>query len=239
MLIRRKSESAMSADASPQDLFEPRTSVILCGSGRSLLNWVAYGLVLGHPGGFLWGHVRLEGEVLEDTDLLKTSLIRPDHLIVVAPKELERNEAEGNVAISSLIQSEGDEEASHSFVEFLRLPHQTQQMIAELPPDRTGPVLVLSGAHRLHTFYPPDVVGPIIRELVEAGGPVFMLWADAPNANRLGYEHILHLKGEEPSKWREAFVTVERGWPEGPLQTGAKVSLRDLPSVAAVLGKTW
>jgi len=229
----------MAANASLRDLFEPRTSVILCGSGRSLLNWVAYGLVSGHPGGFLWGHVRLEGEVFEDTDLLKTSLIPPDRLIVVAPKELERNELEGNVAISDLIQSEGDEEARHSFVEFLRLPHQTQEMISGLPPGGPGPVLVLSGAHRLHAYNPPAVVGPMIRTVVETGGPVCMLWADAPDASRLGFEHILHLKGDEPSRWKEAFITVEKGWTQGPLQTGAKVGLGDLPPVAAVLGKMW
>ena len=239
MVFYRGREGAMSSNTSLQDLFEPRTSVILCGSGRSLLNWVAYGLVQGHPGGFLWGHVQLDGEVLEDTDLLRTPLIPPDHLIVVAPKELERNEVAGNIAVSHLIRSEGEEETVRSFSEFLRLPRQTQEMIAGLPPEGSKPILVLSGAHRLHTFYPPDVVAPTIRTLVESGGPVFMLWADAPNANRFGYEHILHLKGEEPSKWREAFVTVEKGWTQGPLQTGAKVGLRDLPPVAAVLGKTW
>jgi len=229
----------MSAGSSLQDLFEPRTSVILCGNGRSLLNWVAYALVLGHPGGFLWGHVQLEGEVLEDSDLLRTQLIPPDHFIVVAPKELQRDELAGNAVLSYLIRSEGDDEAARSFSGFLRLPQQTQEMIAQLPHDGPRPVLVLSGAHRLHTFYPPDVVGPVIRTIVETGGPVFMLWADAPNANRFGYEHILHLKGDEPSRWKEAFITVEKGWNQGPLQVGAKVGLRDLPPVAAVLGKMW
>jgi len=229
----------MTAREPVQDLFEPRTSVILCGSGRSLLNWVAYGLVVGHPGGFLWGHVRLEGEVLEDTDLLKASLIPPDRLIAVAPKDLAGNELESNVAISYLIQSEGDERARHSFLEFLRLPHQTQEMIAGLPHDGPSPVLVLTGAHRLHSINPPNVAGPMIRTVVETGGPVCMLWADAPDAGRFEFEHILHLKGDQPAKWREAFLTVERGWPQGLLQTGATVSLRDLPAVAAVLAKFW
>jgi len=227
----------MSGEARFQNLFEPRTSVILCGSGRSLLNWVAYGLVLTHPGGFLWGHVRLEGEVLEETDLLKTSLIPPDHLIVVAPGELERNDLEGNVALSYLVRSGREDEAVRSFAEFLRLPHQTKEMISRLPKDGPRPVLVLSGAHRLHTLYPPDVVGRVVRAIVEAGGPVLMLWADAPNANRFGYDHILHLAGHEPAKWQEAVLTVEKGWAHGPLSTGAKVGLTDLPPVAEVLAR--
>jgi len=181
----------------------------------------------------------LEGEVLEDTDLLKTPLIPPNQLIVVAPKELERNELESNVALSALVRTDDDQDAAHSLSEFLRLPHQTQEMIAALPADRPRPVLVLSGAHRLHTLYPPEVVPPLIRTIVETGGPVCMLWADAPNANRFGYEHVLHLKGEEPSKWREASLTVEKGWAEGPLQTGATVRLSELASVAAVLENRW
>ncbi|HXY47205.1 MAG TPA: hypothetical protein VEK13_04850 [Thermoplasmata archaeon] len=177
--------------------------------------------------------------MLEDTDLLKTSLIPQDRLIVVAPKVLERNEPVGNVALGYLIRSDEGDESVRSFAEFLRLPQQTQDMLSRLPREGPRPILVLSGAHRLHTLYPADVVGPTIRSIVEAGGPVLMLWADAPNANRFGYEHILHLRGAEPSTWREAFLTVERGWDQGPLQTGAKVRLRDLPSVAEVLQKTW
>jgi len=225
--------------ASPSPLFDPRTSVFLSGSGRSLLNWVAYSLVADHPGGFLWGHVRLEGEVLEDTDLLKTSLVPPERLITVAPRELARNESVGNLAVGGLVRSENSDESVLSFADFLRLPEQTQDMISRLPRGEPRPVLVLSGAHRLGALYSVDSVGPTLRSILEVGGSVLMVWADAPVAGRHQFERILHVKGEEPSNWRDALLTVEKGWPSGPLRTGASAHLRDVPPVASVLGRKW
>jgi len=228
----------VTATSSP-GLFDPRTSVILCGSGRSLLNWVAYALVADHPGGFLWGHVQLEGEVLEDADLLKTQLISRERLITVAPQELMRDDFAGNLAVGGLVRTEPPEESVRSFSDFLRLPQQTQEMISRLPRGEPRPVLVLSGAHRLAALYSTEAVGPTLRSLVELGGSILIVWADAPVAGRLAFERILHLKGENPSRWRDALLTVERGWPTGALRTGVEARLTDVAPVASVLGKTW
>jgi hypothetical protein len=213
--------------------------VFLCGSNRSLLNWVAYALVADHPGGFLWGHVQLEGEVFEDTDLLKTPLIPRERLITVAPKDLERDEFAGNLAVGGLVRSEQADESVRSFADFLRLPAQTQDMISQLPREEPRPVLVLSGAHRLGALYSLEAVGPTVRSIVELGSSMMMVWADAPVAGRLEFEHILHVKGEEPSKWRDAVLTVEKGWSTGPLRTGAQLRLEDVSRIASVLAKTW
>jgi hypothetical protein len=195
--------------------------------------------VADHPGGFLWGHVRLEGEVFEDSDLLKSQLIPPERLITVAPTELVRDEFAGNLAVGGLVRSEKEEESFRRFADFLRLPGQTQDMISRLPREGPAPVLVLSGAHRLASLYSTEAVGPTVRSVVEVGGSMLIVWADAPVAGRLEFERILHVKGDEPSKWRDALLTVERGWPTGALRTGAEVRLRDLPPVASVLAKTW
>ena len=223
----------------PSRLFEPPTSVFLCGGDRSLLNWVAYALVADNPGGYLWGHVRLEGEVLDETDLLQTPLIPRDRLITVSPNQLVRDELAGNVAVGGLVRSEKEDESVRSFADFLRLPAQTQEMISRLPREGPRPVLVLSGSHRLAALYSGEAAVATIRSVVELGGSMLLVWADAPVAGRLSFERILHLKGDEPPHWRDAQLTVERGWPTGPLRTGVKVHLRDLPQVASVLGKTW
>jgi len=222
---------------SPPTLFDPRTSVFLCGSGRSLLNWVAYALVADHPGGFLWGHVRLEGELLDDSDPLKTPLIPRERLILVQPRDLMRDEFAGNLAVGGLVRSEKPDDSVRSFADFLRLPAQTQEMISRIPPGEPRPVLVLSGAHRLGALYPLETVGPTVRSIVELGGSMLMVWADAPVAGRLEFERILHVQGDEPAKWREAVLTVERGWPTGPLRSGAEVRLRDVAPIASVLEK--
>jgi len=223
----------------PSDLFDPPTSVFLCGSGRSLLNWVAYALVVDHPGGFVWGHVRLEGEVLEDSDLLKTQLIPRERFIAVSPGELKRDELAGNVAVSGLMRSQEEGEPVRRFSDFLRLPAQTRDLISRLPREGSPPVLVLSGGHRLAALYSADTVAPTVRSIVEFGGSMLMTWADAPVKGRLEFERILHLKGDDPSQWRTAVLSVEKGWAGGPLRTGAELRLADLAPVASVLGRSW
>lgn len=222
----------------PPDLFDPRTSVLLCGSSRSLLHWVAYAFVADHPGSFLWGHVRLEGEVFEDSDILKTQLIPPGRFITVSPGELARDELAGNVALGGLLRSEAEEEFVRRFADFLRLPAQTQDMISRLPREGPSPVLVLSGGQRLAALYPSETVGPTVRSIVQFGGSMLMTWAEAPHEGRLAFERVLHVRGYEPSKWRDAVLTMEKGWSTGPLRTGAELRLGDVAPVATVLGRT-
>ncbi len=226
------------ADFALSGLFHPRTSVVLIGSNRARLNWLAYAFVRDYPGGFLWGHVRLEGEVLDDDDLLKTQIIPPEKFISVAPSELMRNELAGNVALGGLSRSEEDEESVSRFADFLRLPEQTQRLFSELPTEEPRPVLVLSCAHRLATLYPIEALGPTVRSVVELGGSTLQTWADAPSSSRFAFEHILHLKRDESRSWRDTVLAVEKGWPTGPLRTGAELRVGDLPSVEAVFEKS-
>jgi hypothetical protein len=222
----------------PPDPFDPRTSVFLCGSSRSLLRWVAYAFVADRPGGFVWGHVRMEGEVLEDTDLLKTQHIPEDRFVSVSPSELVRDELAGNVALGGLMRSEGEGEHVRRFTDFLRLPKQTRDLFSRLPREGPSPVLVLSGGQRLAAFYSLETVGPTVRSIVQFGGSMLMTWEEAPMAGRFEFERVLHLTGYEPSKWRDAVLTVEKGWSTGPLQTGAELPLKDVAPVASVLGRT-
>lgn len=221
----------------PPDLFDPRTSVILSGNSRPLLNWVAYALVANHPGGFLWGHVRLEDEVLEENDPLKTPIIPRERLISVSPDELVPDDFRANVALGGLARSDAEEDSVRKFADFLRLPDQTQRLISELPREGPAPVLVLSGAHRVAPLYTPGAVGPTLRRVIEFGGSVLIVWAEARVEARFQFDRVLHLTGDEPKNWRDAVLTVEKGWPTGPLMTGAKLRLGDMPSVASVLGR--
>lgn len=226
--------------ASPSsDLFDPRTSVFLWGASRSLLNWVAYALVADRPGGFLWGHVGMEGEVFDDDDLLSTQVIPRDRFIPVSARDLVRDEFAGNVALGALQRSEAEDEVVRRFADFLRLPAQTRELTSRLPREGPSPVLVLSGGQRLAALYPREAVGPTVRSIVEFAGSMLLTWAEASTVGRLEFEHILHVKGYEPAKWRDAVLTVERGWPTGPLETGKALRLGDLALVASVLGRRW
>jgi hypothetical protein len=180
----------------------------------------------------------LEDEVLEDLDPMRTQLIPRDRFISVSPSELVPDELGGNVALTGLVRSEGDAEHVRRFADFLRLPKQTQDLFSRLPTEGPSPVLVLSGAQRLAPFYSAKTEAPTLRAIVESGGSTLMTWEEAPLARRFLYEHVLQLKGYEPSEWRDAVLTVEKGWPTGPLQTGAKLPLRDVAPVASVLSRT-
>ena len=136
------------------------------------------------------------------------------------------------------MRSEGEDELVRRFADFLRLPAQTQDMISRLPREGPSPVLVLSGGQRLAALYPVEAVGPTIRSIVQFGGSMLMTWAEAPNEGRLEFERVLHVKGYDQSKWRDAVLTVEKGWSTGPLRTGAELRLGDVAPVATVLSRT-
>lgn len=219
------------------DLFDPRTSVFLCGDSRPLLNWVAYALVADRPGGFIWGHVRMDGETFGEDDLLHTHLIPPDRFISVAPHQLVRDELAGNVALGGLQRSEKEDDMVRQFADFLRLPAQTRELASRLPREGPSPVLVLSGGQRLAALYSKEAVGPTVRAITESAGSMLLIWAEAAPAGRHNFDHILRLKGYEPARWKDAILTVEKGWSTGVLATGREVRLGDLAPVASVLGK--
>jgi len=196
---------------------------------------MAYALVARHPGGFLWGHVRLEGEVFDDDDPLKRSLVPADRFLLVAPRDLAPDDASGEIALKGLARTGDEEEPVRRFADFLRLPAQTQDLFSRLPREGPSPVLVLTGAQRLTALYTREAVGPTVRSILQFGGSVLMTWADAPPLGRREFEHVLHLRGHDPTRWREALVTVEKGWPHGLLRTGAEVRLGELPLVASIL----
>lgn len=221
-------------DFPPPGLFHPRTSVILIGSNRSRLDGLAYALVRDYPGGYLWGHVRFEGEVLDKDDLRMRRLIPPEKFISVTPGELKGDALAGDVALGGISRSEGEDESVRRFADFLRLPDQTQRLFSELPTKEPTPILVLSCAHRLAALYPAESVAPTVRSIVELGGSTVQTWVEAPTSARFAFEHILHLQRDGFRNWKDARLTVERGWSAGPLQTGAELRLRDLPTLEAV-----
>jgi len=209
--------------------------LFLCGSDRPLLRWVAYALVANHAGGFFWGHVRIEGEVFDDSDVLKTSLIPRERFITVSPSELKRDEMAGNVALGGLMRSESDADQVRRFADFLRLPAQTQDLFSRLPQGGPSPVLVLSGGQRLTALYTRAEVGPTLHSILEFGGSMLMAWSDDPPSGRSEFDQVFHLKGHEPAKWRDAILNVEKGGSADPLRTGAELRLVEVPQVASVL----
>jgi hypothetical protein len=216
-------------------IFSRPTSVILFGSNRPLLNWVAYALASETDPGFIWTDVRLWGEVLADVDPLARNLVPPNRLAVVYPNALVPNDAAANMAIGGVVRGDEPSDTVRQLVDFLRLPLPTQRLLSGATSGGQPIVLVLSNAHRIVAFYPVETVASVIQAIVGAGVTLFETFADAPLEGREAFETILHVEGNDPKEWRQATLRVEKGTSAGPLRTGSKYRLGELDPVAAVL----
>ena len=221
-------------------LFPNPTSVIICGSNRPLLNWVAYALAVSSDPNLHWTDVRISGEVLSRDDLLMRDRIPPERLHLVAPRELAPDDATANVAVSAVIRDEDTPEELRRVVEFLRLPPPTQQLLAETPSEGVPRVVVLSNGHRLLALYPEiGVVAPTVRAIVGSGVVFIMTFADAPPGGRVAFDTVLQLEGQDPGSWRDATLRVEKTPSTSVFRSGSEVRLADFGPVAAVLGREF
>jgi hypothetical protein len=210
--------------------------VIVCGSDRPLLNWVAFALASVSDPAFIWTDIRLEGEVLADTDPLSRRLIPRDRLNVVRPSELERSDP--TVVEGSVVRADEPPETLRRLVDFLRLPVHTQRLLSGGPPGGQPMVLVLSNAQRIVALYPTTSdVAPTVRAIVETGTTLIMTFADAAPEGRLAFETVLHLEGTDARKWREAGLRAEKGPSPGPLGAGTRYRLGEFEPVATILSR--
>jgi hypothetical protein len=224
-------------DAPPAGLFDRPTSVFLGGDSRPLLNWVAYALTVGNPGGFVWTDIQLVGEVRDEADLLRTNRVPSDRFFEVPPNSLVLDDFAGNVALGGLVRTDESPETTARLADFLRLPSHAQTLLSRLTGEGPPAVLVLSNSHRIAALYSWETAGPAVRSIVQSGASLLVTWAEAPTKSRLEFEHVLLLKGNEPASWRDAILRVERGASSGPLRTGAELRLAEYPEVAGVLGR--
>lgn len=219
-------------------LFTSPTSVFVCGSNRSLLNWVAYALASSSDPEFHWTDVRLASEVRAPDDVLSRGLIPDAQLSFVAPRELAPDNAAANVVVSGVVRADETPEDLQRIMEFLRLPSQTQQVISRRASGRTPPVVVLSNGHRLVALYTDiDEVRPTVRAILSAGVTLIMTFADAPPGGRLAFDVVLHVGGEGTKGWREARLFVERAPTASAFRSGLDVPLSEFDPVASVLGR--
>ena len=221
-------------------LFPNPTSVIICGSSRPLLNWVAFALASASDPAFHWTDVRITGEVPTPDDLFSRDRIPPERLHLVAPRELTPDDATANVAVSAVIRDEETPEELRRVVEFLRLPHATQQLLAETESVGSPRVVVLSNGHRLLALYPEvGVVAPTVRAIVSARVVFIMTFADAPPGGRVAFDTVLHLEGHDPKIWRQSKLRVEKAPSTSEFRSGSEVRLADFEPVAAVLSREF
>jgi hypothetical protein len=219
----------------PRELFGEARLVIILGSDRRLLNWVAYAFASATDRHFLWVDVRSMGEVRADPDPLSRNLVPEHQFAAVRAVDLAPSDARANVAISGVVRDDETPENLQRLMDFLRLPERTQAALSTVVVGGGPSVVVLSNAHRLGAFYPVEIVPPLLRAIKESGATVIMTFADAPNEGRFAFDMVLHLEGSDPAAWRQAVLRVEKGSASGPFPTGSTCRLADVEVVRAAL----
>lgn len=217
------------------NIFSRPTSVVIYGTSRSLLNWVAYGWVSAADREFAWVNVRLRGEVQADIDPLSRNLVPPDRLHPVYADELVPNDAATKMVIGGAVRDEESSDAVRRLMDFVRLPSLTQRVLSRALPGGLPMVLVFSNAHRVVAFYPTESVAQVVRAVVNSGAILLSTFADAPPEARHAFETILHLEGNDPKEWKQAILKVEKAPSDAPFRAGLRYRLNEVPPVAAVL----
>ena len=224
----------MGDPAEPSILPRP-ASVIVIGDDRALLNWVALALATVSDPSFHWTDVRLQGEVVADSDPLARDVIARNRLSLARVSDLAPDNANANMAVSAVIRGNEPPETLQRLLDFLRLPARSQRALARTTPGARPRVFVLSNSHRLVGHYPTAMVGPLLRAAVATGVIVIMTFADAPTEGRYSFDVVLRLEGVDPKNWRDAKLRIEKGFDAGALKTGQEHRLVDMAPVAEIL----
>jgi hypothetical protein len=223
----------------PGDFAKP-AAVFVFGTNRPLLKWVTLALLSPYSSRAYWTDVRLEGETLEPLDPLALHAVAEDHIHVVHPKEMERNEQEAQrveAATATMVRSDEVPESLRQISEFLRLPAHSRARVASVAVSGQPAIMIVSNAHHFVGIYPRESVGPIIHAILESGVCLFVLWTGPPPPLRTVFDVVLSVEGDV-AHWRDATLTCEQGIPTGPLGPGRPCRLGDLPAIARVLERS-
>jgi hypothetical protein len=164
-------------------------------------------------------------------------MIPEERLEVLLPSELGRSEVPPNLDIRVVLKEDGTREWTPDLNVFLRLPQHTQKLISKIPAGAERVVIVLSNSQRMVALYPTESVAGFVRAIVQAGASFLVTFSDAPGEKRLAFEYIFHLQGEDPRRWDQAELFVEKGTTSGVFRTGSRLRLPTIPGVSSVLSR--
>ncbi|HTW39263.1 MAG TPA: hypothetical protein VMF04_00130 [Thermoplasmata archaeon] len=216
------------------------TSVFVAGANRSLLKWAAIALLDPYASRTWWTDVRMEGEAIEPDDPIGSSVVPPERVHVLHPRQLRADEADARRAeraAAVMLHHDESPDSVRRIFEFLKLPEHAQQRIVSTFAGDEPAVLVLANAQRLMGLYPASAVVPMVNSIVDAGACIVVLWSEALPPQRTGFDIVLQVEGSGPGGWRAARLRCEKGLASGPLAHGVTARLDALPAVAAVLEK--
>ena len=218
--------------------FSKPSSVFISGTSRSLLKWFAFASLAPYASRVYWTDVRLPGEVPDPLDPITVHAIPEDRVYVLSPRDLAPDEQaarRAEAAAATMIHSDDGPGTLQGLVDFLRMPHHAQKLIASTGRPDLPSILVTANSQRLATVYSQDQIAPLMRAMLDAGTCQIALWAEAPTTLTSVFDTILHLDGSDPRDWRNATVRCEKGISAGPLAGGQPLPLSRIQPVATLL----
>lgn len=226
---------------SGEDASSPRrpplhpTSIILHGSSKALLDWVALAIASASEEGYRWTDVRRPGDAPDPLGPLARGAVPEDRLHVRDPSELKLDDVAANAGITAGVRSVGEPTELSRVADRLRLPPATRHLLEARRPDSPPFVVVVSNAQRLVAHFSSETVRPVLRTLVAHGLVLLASFADVARPDRFVFENVWRLTATELPSWEDARLEVEQATVSGPLPQRGTTRLGEVPIVASFL----
>ena len=224
----------------PATLFYKAHSVLVYGASRPLVRLAVYALASSVNPQLHWVEFGPPPTARTPCDPVRLGWIPNERLWLIDPSEGFRpDDASGNLPISRLISAEEPAESLNHFVEFLRLPDLSQQIIASQAPDGHPGVVAVTNVQHVADAFSSDRVLAILSVHQQSGFSVIVGHDETPGPGCDLFDFVFRLRGDGDrlEDWRRYELVCEKGITSGPLGGRRPVRLDEIPQLDMVLSR--
>jgi hypothetical protein len=224
----------------PRWLFERPCSLFVYGPSRPLVNLALFAFAHYTNPEFHWVEIGARSEPRPPCDPVRLGWIPESRLWRVdQPDVLRPNDAVAELPLAGLISPDEPVESLRQFVEFLRLPDQSQQLIASHLPNGHPGVVAVSDIDRVEGTFSSTDVDSILAVHRDAGFSVMVGNRGAPGPGRDVFDFVFRLQGDDDrsDEWKKNQLVCEKGISSGPLRELRPVHLQEVPMLFEVISK--
>jgi hypothetical protein len=210
----------------PQRVYDSIDSVHVWGADPIPVNLLTWAIAQRSNREALWLVIRGDEPEPEEDPAAADWILR-DRLYVARAEDFRPTPLVPTPAFLSVISSEEPQQSIELLIDFLSIPQELQQLLAQMPSAGLRPVLVVSHNEHFAGMVPedPSVSNSLVRVVHSRGIKLVTSYAGPPKVTRLVFDHVLRVDTPGPGRWREGSVILERGTVVGPFQVGRPVPL--------------
>ncbi|HYA54313.1 MAG TPA: hypothetical protein VEG42_01760 [Thermoplasmata archaeon] len=221
-------------------MFRAPVNVLVYGPSRPLVNLAVYAIASEANPEFHWVEIASKQEPRMSCDPVRMGWVPERRLWVVDGLEaLRPDETHGKLSLNSVIRSDEPAESLQQFIDFLRLPDRSQQIISSQVPDGHPGVVAVTNVHRARSVVATHLVPSILSAHQNAGFSVIVGSGGSPGSARDLFEYVFRLQGRDrfARDWRTVEMVCEKGITSGPLRDSQPVVLAEIPLLADVISR--